>query len=57
MTSGTFGALARCIRNTETEDDPPLIAAVMEELGKVDGEDATDVGTHACSFERVVTVR
>lgn len=38
VTSGVFGALAKCIKNTDPEADPPLIEAVMTELGKVDGE-------------------
>lgn len=43
MTGGVFGAVAKCIKNLDTGADPPLVAKVMEELRKVDGE-------HVCLF-------
>lgn len=38
VTSGVFGALAKCVKNLDVKEDPPLVAAVMAELTKVDGK-------------------
>lgn len=38
VTSGVFGALAKCIKNLNVKEDPTLVMDVMAELKKVDGE-------------------
>lgn len=42
VTSGVFGALAKCAKNLNPKEDPMLIADAMAELKKVDGERQTD---------------
>lgn len=38
VTGGVFGALAKCVKNLDAKKDPSLVAAVVAELTKVDGE-------------------
>ena len=38
VTSGVFGALAKCVKNLNPKEDPTLIMDVTAELKKVDGE-------------------
>lgn len=38
MTSGLFGALAKCTKNLNPKEDPTLVGDVMAELKKIDGE-------------------
>lgn len=41
VTSGVFGALAKCVKNLDLGEDAVLVMNVMDQLKKVDCEYAT----------------